>query len=493
MPAPATALGNPAPVADRRPIDPSLPPDHPLEPGSGAGRGRGGHSPADRIAASEAALGPSRPPVIPDPEAKANFIAAARRAAQAANNAAAGRNDSPEQAPRSPRLDAESTNQVPSHIKSLAVGTSLLLIILGSVQLLTGSFSRSGNPLPAPLEEAARTAPVDSTATLSAAEATPSLPDPPSRQSSLVPGGVSFPPPTVDTIADVIVAGAANTPPAAATSRSPDPAERLITGSIPAPSIASTATQAASAPSSPPARPSGADKLPAGIGNAALRTAAIKGDAAAEFEVAVRFAEGRGTPQDFSVAADWFERAARQGVAPAQFRLAGLYEKGIGVKKDLDRARRLYLAAAQAGNARAMHNLAVLYAESIDGKPDYQIAVKWFRQAAEHGVADSQYNLGVLYARGIGVEANLAEAFKWFSLAAREGDRESTRKRDEVAARLDHATVMAARAAVQAWTAQPQPEAATQVRAAGGWDSAPAAATAKRRGRSDAKVPRSTQ
>jgi localization factor PodJL len=108
-------------------------------------------------------------------------------------------------------------------------------------------------------------------------------------------------------------------------------------------------------------------------------------------------------------------------------------------------------------------------------------------------VADSQYNLGVLYARGIGVEANLAEALKWFSLAAREGDRESTRKRDEVAARLDHATVMAVRAAVQTWTAQPQPEAATQVKAAGGWDSAPAAATAKRRGGSDGKVPRSTQ
>ena len=43
------------------PIDPTLPADTPLEPGSGAPRGRPGTTPAERIAASEAALGPSSP------------------------------------------------------------------------------------------------------------------------------------------------------------------------------------------------------------------------------------------------------------------------------------------------------------------------------------------------------------------------------------------------------------------------------------------------
>ena len=78
-------------AAERRPIDPSLPPDHPLEPGLGAVRTRSGTSPADRIAASEAALGPAKPAVVPDAGGKANFIAAARRAAQAAGNDAAAR------------------------------------------------------------------------------------------------------------------------------------------------------------------------------------------------------------------------------------------------------------------------------------------------------------------------------------------------------------------------------------------------------------------
>src|SRR5205085_491731 len=72
---PSAVLGG-----ERRPIDPNLPADHPLEPG--AARVRPGVSAAERIAASEATLGSAKPAEGAD--AKANFIAAARRAAQAA-------------------------------------------------------------------------------------------------------------------------------------------------------------------------------------------------------------------------------------------------------------------------------------------------------------------------------------------------------------------------------------------------------------------------
>jgi len=65
----------------------------------------------------------------------------------------------------------------------------------------------------------------------------------------------------------------------------------------------------------------------------------MAGDTAAEFEVAMRFAQGRGISPDQQQAAHWLELAAQQGLAPAQFRLGGFYEKGIGVKKDLAEAR----------------------------------------------------------------------------------------------------------------------------------------------------------
>ena len=66
----------------RQPIEPNLPPDTPLEPGSGAPRMKPG-SAAARIAASEAALGHARP-MAQETGGKSAAIAAARNAAKAA-------------------------------------------------------------------------------------------------------------------------------------------------------------------------------------------------------------------------------------------------------------------------------------------------------------------------------------------------------------------------------------------------------------------------
>jgi localization factor PodJL len=242
-------------------------------------------------------------------------------------------------------------------------------------------------------------------------------------------------------------------------------ADAGVTGSIPLQTPSSRPTGVA-AP-----RDVTADKVPAAITSPTLRLAAANGDPAAEYEVGLRFAEGRGVTQNFEEAARWLDRAARAGIVPAQFRLGSLYEKGLGLKKDIEAARKLYVSAADKGNAKAMHNLAVLYAEGIDGKPDYKSAAQWFGRAANHGVADSQYNLGILYARGIGVEQNLAESYKWFTLAAGQGDQDAAKKRDDIATKIDAQALMAARLAAQTWTASPQPDGATNVKIpAGGWD-----------------------
>jgi localization factor PodJL len=215
------------------------------------------------------------------------------------------------------------------------------------------------------------------------------------------------------------------------------------------------------------------DTLPPAIGGPALRAAATAGDMSAQYEIAVRFGEGRGVARNERQAAYWLELAAKQGLAPAQFRLGGYYEKGIGVKKDLAAARDFYLAAAAKGNAKAMHNLAVLYADGVNGRPDYHTAALWFRKAADRGITDSQYNLAILYARGSGEPQNYAEAYKWFALAAKQGDVEAANKRDDIAAQLDEATLAAADLLVKSWKPEPQPDDAIKVKAPpGGWDAA---------------------
>jgi localization factor PodJL len=205
---------------------------------------------------------------------------------------------------------------------------------------------------------------------------------------------------------------------------------------------------------------------PATIGPLSLRHAAANGDPAAQFEVASRFAEAKGVPQDFAQAATWYQRAATRGLAIAQYRLGALYERGLGIAADPGRARVWYGRAAEQGNVRAMHNLAVFSAGRPGVNPDYPSAVQWFTEAANHGLADSQYNLGILYESGLGVPASLVEAYKWYALAARSGDKDAIRRRDALRNRLDPTSVSAADTLVMKWRAKALDPAANDTRSA---------------------------
>jgi localization factor PodJL len=470
----------PSMVAERRPIDPNLPPDHPLEPGGGPSRG--GNSAADRIAASEAALQSVRSPAGTDPTNRSDFIAAARRAAQAAMEA-------PQNERRKPSPDAADdagTTSSSGLIAKLAIAASISLLVLGAMLYATTRFGWYGA---GPTAEAT----VQATPEETPDPAVAATPEPPNRRSVALPPNIlappqrppvtdiSAPPPPPIPVPNLDTTGTIRQPASQQTGSLPPAAQSPAEEPRAASPQATTSPVVPPLPQPSPVRGNGADRST--TGNTNLHTAAANGDPAAAFEIASRLADGRGVQQNLSEAAVWFERAAAKGLVPAQFRLGGLYEKGLGVRKNLDTARRLYTAAANAGHAKAMHNLAVLYAEGIEGKPDYATASRWFRKAADHGVVDSQYNLAILYARGIGVETNLPEAFKWFALASREGDRDAAKKRDDVASRLDKQSLAAAMAAAKAWQPQPLPQSATEVPAPpGGWDGVAPPATAKRGG-----------
>jgi len=190
---------------------------------------------------------------------------------------------------------------------------------------------------------------------------------------------------------------------------------------------------------------------PATVGPVSLRLAAGNGDPSAEFEVASRLAEGKGTDQNLALATRWYQRAASKGFVQAQYRLGTLYERGLGVTKDLNRAKSWYQRAAEQGNVKSMHNLAVLAAGRSGLTPDYETAVKWFKSAAQNGLADSQFNLAVLTESGLGVAKDKVEAAQWYIIAARSGDRESIRRRDALRAQMTKSELSQADALVAAW------------------------------------------
>jgi TPR repeat protein len=77
------------------------------------------------------------------------------------------------------------------------------------------------------------------------------------------------------------------------------------------------------------------------------------GTAAAEYELGLRYAAGAGVPQDESVAAEWFKKAANRGHRAAQRALSEMYLGGRGVPKDVVRAYTWARIAARGGNQSA--------------------------------------------------------------------------------------------------------------------------------------------
>jgi TPR repeat protein len=65
-----------------------------------------------------------------------------------------------------------------------------------------------------------------------------------------------------------------------------------------------------------------------------FRKAAEQGNAAAQHNLGVAYAEGKGVPCDVAEAVTWFHKAADQGDGAAQFNLGVAYSEGEGVPQD---------------------------------------------------------------------------------------------------------------------------------------------------------------
>ena len=84
--------------------------------------------------------------------------------------------------------------------------------------------------------------------------------------------------------------------------------------------------------------------------------AAEQGDAQAQFNLGVVYANGRGVRQDDAEAVRWYRQAAAQGFAAAQTLLGMMYENGRGVRQDLALAQEWFGKACQNGDQDGCDN-----------------------------------------------------------------------------------------------------------------------------------------
>jgi hypothetical protein len=117
------------------------------------------------------------------------------------------------------------------------------------------------------------------------------------------------------------------------------------------------------------------------------------GDSSAQYEMALRYADGEGVPQNYRDAMAWFAKAAANGNDNAQWKLGLGYIKGIGVPHDERKA------------------------------------VVWFKRAANHGDIRAQSALSDLYLSGRGVPRDYVRAYTWASIAIGLRDNDNDRLR----------------------------------------------------------------
>ena len=478
-PAALRAVSQPKPAPPPQPAlasakaDPPAPVDTLIEPGNG----RPGLMATRRAAAA---------PLDSDSGAsKANFIAAARRAAQAAmaqQNLPADKTALPGGLRAGSVGGALQTVQAfyASRKKPILLGLAAVFAGLIALQVAGSILRTAGSLPPAGIEDVKKSsAPAPVPQASAPAKSEPAAGE---KRSAIEPARPTLPAiaaqPKADPLPTGSIAAAAPIPAA--------PAVPPLAAASPLPAAPSLAAPVITppAPASPPTAGIPADlaALAKPVKAERLQLAASQGDASALFEIGSRYADGRTLPRDAKAAAQFFEAAAKQGHAPSQYRLASLHREARIPAPDKQRAFELFQQAAEVGHMRAMHNMGVMLAEGALAAPDYAAAAEWFGRAAEHNVRDSQYNLGILYARGLGVTQDLTASYRWFHAAAEQGDEDGRKKRDEVAARIPAEKLVEVKAAAQRWRPSlPDPKVNEASAPAGGWDAPAKPAAAKPR------------
>jgi len=166
----------------------------------------------------------------------------------------------------------------------------------------------------------------------------------------------------------------------------------------------------------------------------AMKEVSIKaneGNAEAQFDLGLHYANGDGVNQNFQQAFKWVKKAADQDLPMAQLLLGGLYVTGRGVEKDEGTGISYVKKAAKNGLLEAQLALAQGYASyneqenSMLGGQDFDAARFWLQRASDAGSLEATYELALFYRSGKGGPKDHAKAISLLTEAAMKGDEQS--------------------------------------------------------------------
>ncbi len=127
-----------------------------------------------------------------------------------------------------------------------------------------------------------------------------------------------------------------------------------------------------------------------------LQRMAQDGVAYAQTALGEAYRHGELSPQDDTLAADWFEQAALKDFAPGQTRLGLAYLQGRGRAFDFVKAVYYFELSAAQEHAAAQYYLGVAYEYGLGVKVDQETALAWYTKAAQNASRKAYQALGRL-------------------------------------------------------------------------------------------------
>ncbi|MBA5866221.1 MAG: hypothetical protein GDA67_05920 [Nitrospira sp. CR1.3] len=172
----------------------------------------------------------------------------------------------------------------------------------------------------------------------------------------------------------------------------------------------------------------------------------------AELETPVNGSSSQNRHNEDQAAVVELRKSAEEGNADAQNKLGMLYSEGRGVPQDYVQAKQWFEKAAEQGHAGAQVNLGTLYFHGHGAPESEQMALSWFRRAADQRDPLAFAKLGLMYAQGRGVPQDFVQAHMWYNLSAAHGEKRASELRDTLAKQMTPAQLAEAQRLAREWT-----------------------------------------
>lgn len=160
-------------------------------------------------------------------------------------------------------------------------------------------------------------------------------------------------------------------------------------------------------------------------GHKYIQMAANNGLKKAYFALGRDFYLGMGTSINYTLARDYWEKAAEEDNSYALYWLGVIYDIGQNVQKNPVKAFDYFMRSAMLKNADAQATVGKYYLYGRGVAKSEEKALEWFTHSANNGSLEGNHWLAVCYDEGLGVERNPKEAFKRYTLSAEQGYAES--------------------------------------------------------------------